>query len=136
VKYSTEALARLNDNPLYRTLGIRLDWCEDGQAQATMNPSPEVCWPSDGQPHGGILFTLIDTSMAFAALSTAQADSACATVDCSIQYAAPARQAPFVSQVTTMKRGGRTVFVRAQIVDGAGEIIALGQGTFRLFEKP
>jgi acyl-coenzyme A thioesterase PaaI-like protein len=35
-----------------------------------------------------------------------------------------------------MKRGGRTVFVRAQIVDGAGELIALGQGTFRLFEKP
>ena len=132
MKYSPDALARLNDNPLYRTIGIRIDACADGVAHSTMTPHPEVCWPTP-QPHGGILFTLMDTSMAFAALSTADEDSGCATVDCSIQYVAPAKQGPFTCRVATTRKTGRTVFVRAEIVDAMDEAVAFAQATFRIF---
>jgi uncharacterized protein (TIGR00369 family) len=133
--YSPEDLARINDNPLYRTIGIEVLACADGNAVSTMSPLPEVCWPTAGQPHGGILFTQIDTTTAFAALSTAEAGSGCATVDSGIQYAAPARHAPFRCEATTLRRTGRTVFVRAEISDARGEIVALCQATFRILSR-
>lgn len=132
MEFPPEAIARYNDNPLYRTIGIRLEWVADGSARATLAPQPEVCWPTPGQPHGGILFTVLDTTMAFAALSTATHDSGCATVDCSIQYPAPARHGPFVCHVATLRKTGRTVFVRAELLDAHRVPVALGQATFRI----
>jgi uncharacterized protein (TIGR00369 family) len=132
MKYPPESIARFNANPLYRAIGIRLDEVADGSARATLDPTADVCWPTPGQPHGGILFTTMDTTMAFAALSTASHDSGCATVDCNIQYPAPARHGPFACRAATTHRTGRTVFVRAEIVDARGALVAIGQATFRI----
>ena len=133
MKYLPPAIARYNDNPLYRTIGIRLEELADGVARSTLSPTPEVCWPTPGQPHGGILFTVLDTTMAFAAMSNGDEDTGCATVDCNIQYPAPARHAPFTCHATTTTRTGRTVFVRSELVDSKGALVAIGQATFRLF---
>jgi len=62
-------ISQMNDNPLYHTLGIRIEKVAEGQARSRLEPRPEVCWPFPGQPHGGILFTLMDTTMAWAVLS-------------------------------------------------------------------
>ena len=35
------------------------------RGRETMTPAAAVCWPTPGQPHGGILFTVMDTTMAF-----------------------------------------------------------------------
>jgi hypothetical protein len=43
VDFPTDTLARLNDNPLYRALGIRLDDCAAGKARATLAPSANAC---------------------------------------------------------------------------------------------
>lgn len=132
MRYTPEAIDRYNDNPLYGAIGIRLEEVADGNARATLAPLAQVCWPTEGQPHGGILFTTLDTTMAFAALSTADEDSGCATVDCSIQYPAPARHGPFRCQATTVRKTGRTVFVRAEILDAHETPVALAQATFRI----
>ena len=132
MKYSQEAIDRYNDNPLYQAIGIRLEEVADGDARAVLAPNAQVCWPTPNQPHGGILFTVMDTTMAFAALSTADADSGCATVDSSIQYPAPAKDGPFVCRARTLRRTGRTVFVRAEILDAQDALVAIGQGTFRI----
>lgn len=133
--YTPDDLARINNNPLYRTIGIEVLSCGEGNAVSVMTPRPEVCWPSAGQPHGGILFTQIDTTTAFAALSTTEAGSGCATVDSGIQYAAPARHGPFRCEATTLRRTGRTVFVRAEILDAKNDIVALCQATFRILSR-
>jgi uncharacterized protein (TIGR00369 family) len=132
VRFTADTIALLNANPLYRTIGIRIDEVGEGCARATLTPTAEVCWPTPGQPHGGILFTTMDTTMAFAALSTAAHDSGCATVDCNIQYPAPASHGPFVCRAATTHRGGRTVFVRAEILDSRDAMVAIGQATFRI----
>lgn len=132
MRYTDDDIARLNDNPLYRTLGIRLIACRDGHAHARLEPTPQVCWPTADQPHGGILFTVLDTSMAFAAISSVEAAIGCATVDCSIQYPAPARNGPFECRVATLRTTGRTAFVRAELTDAQGVPVALAQATFRL----
>ncbi len=133
MRFDAERLARLNDNPLYRTLGIRLESAGEGDAVSWLEPREAVCWPSPGQPHGGVLFTLLDTTMAFAAMTRGEDGGGCATVDASVQYIAPARRAPFCCRVWTLSGSARTVFVRAEIRDADEALVAAGQGTFRLF---
>lgn len=131
-RMTDEALAVYNAGPLYQTIGIRMLEVAHGQARSVMNPVPNVCWPTPGQPHGGIVFTIIDTTAAFAAMSNAPEGHGCATVDCNIQYTAPARKAPFTCQASTTHKAGRTVFVRAELSDAEGAVVALAQATFRI----
>lgn len=135
MEFSADTLARLNDHPLYAALGVRIDHCDGGKARATLAPTANACWPSPGSPHGGVLFTVIDTTMAWAAMSLAGDDESVATVDCSIQYPAPATHGPFTCEATSVRKTGRTVFMRAEIVDGRGGVVALGQGTFRIIRE-
>jgi uncharacterized protein (TIGR00369 family) len=133
VKFSDETMAGFASSSLYRTLGIRMHAVADGSATSSLDPEAAVCWPTPGQPHGGVIFTVMDTTMAFAALSNGEAGTGSATVDCSIQYTAPAREAPFRCEARTVSRTARTAFVRAELTDAQGTVVALAQGTFRLF---
>ena len=132
MQFPADTLAHLNDNLLYHALGIRLDHCDEGKARATLAPTVNACWPSPDSPHGGVLFTVIDTTMAWAAMSLAGAGESVATVDCSIQYPAPATHGAFTCHATSVRKTGRTVFMRAEVVDSHGGVVALGQGTFRI----
>ena len=133
MKFSDKQITELNANPLYQAVGIRIEWVTDGAAQSVLEPKPEMCWPSAGRPHGGVLFTVLDTTMAFAAISNGEPGSGCATVDCNIQYTATADHGPFVCRVVTTSKTPRTVFIRGELVDRNSTVVALTQGTFRLF---
>jgi len=91
MQITPELIDRMNGNSLYNTLGIRLDSASQGMARSSLKPEPGVCWPFQGQPHGGILFTLMDTTMAWAVLSQLDEGLNCATIHLDIQYTAPAR---------------------------------------------
>jgi uncharacterized protein (TIGR00369 family) len=132
VEFPADTLAGLNDNPLYRALGIRIDRCHDGHARSTLAPTANACWPAPDSPHGGVLFTLVDTTMAWAAMSLAAVGESVATVDCSIQYPAPAIHGAFTCSAGSLRKTGRTVFVRAEVADSRGGIVALAQATFRI----
>lgn len=132
--FSTDALARLNDNPLYHALGIRVDHCHHGNARCTLAPTANACWPTPGSPHGGVLFTVVDTTMALAAMSLASDGEGVATVDCSIQYPAPAVHGAYICEARSLKKTGRTVFLRAEIVDARNAVVALAQATFRIIK--
>lgn len=133
--FPADTLARLNDNPLYHALGIRIDHCDQGKARATLAPTANACWPAPDSPHGGVLFTVIDTTMAWAAMSLAGPGETVATVDCSIQYPAPATHGAFACAAASLRQTGRTVFMRAEVVDSRGGVVALGQGTFRIIRE-
>lgn len=127
-------LVRLNDNPLYHALGIRVLRAAGGDADATLAPTAAACWPQPAQPHGGVLFTLIDTTAAWAATTLAGPGEVCVTVDCSVQYVAPARRGPYTCAARRAARTGRNVFMRAEVLDAGGAVVALGQGTFRMVQ--
>jgi uncharacterized protein (TIGR00369 family) len=134
LKFSSINIVELNDNPFYKAVGIRLKVVADGAGESTLDPLPEMCWPSAGRPHGGVLFTLLDTTMAFAAISNGDEGTGCGTVDCSIQYPAPADHGPFNCRAATTSKTSRTVFIRGEVTDRHGIVVALAQATFRLFE--
>ena len=131
----TEALLdQFNTNSLYTSLGIRIKEAGDGKARARLEPNPKHCWPFPGQPHGGILFTLMDITMAWAVFSGLEPDYNCATIHLDIQYSLPAKGPYFKSAAWVTHRTGRMSFLSAEIRDEKDQVVAMGQGTFRIIE--
>ena len=125
-------LGRMNTNTLYRALGIRIEAAIDGKAQSRLQPKPAVCWPFPEQPHGGILFTLMDTTMAWAVWSQLDEGFNCTTINIDIHYVKPAKSSVFLCTAWSTHKTGRTSFVRADIHNLDNELVAMGQGTFRI----
>ncbi|MCB1744967.1 MAG: PaaI family thioesterase [Gammaproteobacteria bacterium] len=123
----------LNDNPLYVTLGIRLLSMLEDEAVSELRPTPQVCWPQRGQPHGGVLFTQLDTTMASAVLAGLPSAAGCSTINADVQYLAPARGPLLRCTARVQRRGGKVCFVRAETEDAEGNLVALAQGSFRIF---
>ena len=97
-----------------RELGIRLKEIRPGQAvmdmeiTASMANGNDVC-------HGGLLFTLADTAMAFASNSR----------DESIEFLAPAHLGDRITALATEEhRAGRTATYSVAVTDAAGERVA------------
>ena len=131
---SSEQIAQFNANPLYQTTGIQALSAEDGRAVTELKPPGNVCWPFSGQPHGGILFTQMDTTMAWAVLSAAGEGTNCSTVNMEIQYPLPAKGPTFTCEAQVLHRTGRSCFVRGESRDEEGRLVAMGQATFRLLK--
>ena len=121
-----------NDNSLYRTMGIALCTLTPDGAEAELDPEPSVCWPFQGQPHGGVLFTLMDTTMAFAVIGVMGSEYSSATISLNIQYTARAKAAPYRCHAKVSHSTKNVSFVRSDIVDATGQVVAMGQGTFKI----
>ena len=132
MEISTAILDKLNTNSLYQTLGIRIEAAEGGKARSRLISQPALCWPFPEQPHGGVLFTLIDTTMAWAIWSQLDPGFNSTTVNIDIHYIRPAKSDVFVCTAWSTHKTGRSSFVRADIHNPNGELIAMGQGTFRI----
>jgi uncharacterized protein (TIGR00369 family) len=132
--FTSDLIAAMNQNSLYTTIGITIDSANQGQASSRLEPNPSLCWPFPGQPHGGILFTLMDSTMAWAVISQLESGYNCSTIHLDIQYTAPAKGACFTCSARVVYRAGRTSFVRADINDEKGLLVATGQSTFRVFK--
>jgi uncharacterized protein (TIGR00369 family) len=134
LEIAPDIIDQFNTNPLYQTIGLRLEEAAAGKAHSILTPKAQVCWPTPDQPHGGILFTAMDTTMAWAVISLADPDYSCTTIDCTIQYPAPAKEAPFLCQTWVTHQTGRLAFVRADISDSRNTLVAIGQATFRVIK--
>ncbi|MGD2124838.1 MAG: PaaI family thioesterase [Desulfobacteraceae bacterium] len=122
----------LNENSLYKAIGIQVEEAAKGEARARLEPSPALCWPFPGQPHGGVLFTLMDTTMACAVFSELDPGYNCATINTDIQYTSPAKGEVFTCFARTIHRAGHLSFARAEIHDSEGQFLAAGQAAFRI----
>jgi uncharacterized protein (TIGR00369 family) len=131
---SSEEIAQINENQLYLTTGIKAVSAEDGRAVSELKPPGNVCWPFSGQPHGGILFTQMDTTMAWAVFSLAAQGTNCSTVNLEIQYPQPAKGPAFTCEAQVLHRTGRSCFVRGESRDEDGNLVAMGQATFRIIK--
>ena len=128
-------IERFNHNSLFATLGIEFISLAEGKASAKLEPPPAVCWPFEGQPHGGVLFTLMDTTMAIGVISLMGETCSSATISLDIQYTARARSAPFICRSSVTHSTKNLCFSRAQIEDADGQVVALGQGTFKVIRS-
>ena len=132
MEITTAMLDQMNTNSLYQSLGIQVEMAGGGKATSRLQPNPDLCWPFPERPHGGILFTLMDTTMAWAVLSQLDSGFTCATVNLDIHYTIPATGKLFTCSAWSTHQTGRTNFVRADIHNLENELVAMGQATFRI----
>jgi len=132
MEITTAILDQINANSLYQTLGIQVEAASGGKARSRLIPKPVLCWPFPEQPHGGVLFTLMDTTMAWAIWSQLEAGFNCTTVNIDIHYTKPAKSDVFVCSAWSTHKTGRSSFVRADIHNSNDELLSMGQGTFRI----
>ena len=134
MEFSPEEMARLNNNSLYQTHGIVVEEAKDGKARSKIRPTPAFCWPLEGQPHGGVLFTLMDTTMAWAVLTKVEQGYNCATINLDIQYTKQAGGDIFTCQAWIAHQATRIAYVKADILDTEGQMVATEQGTFKVIK--
>ena len=92
--------------------------------------------PFGEQPHGGVLFTLMDTTMAWAVLTLIEEGYNCATINMDIQYTNRALGGLFFCHAQVTQQGGQIAYTRADIFDREEKLVAVGQGCFRIIKAP
>ena len=136
MEFSSEEMSRLNSNSLYQALGIVVEEAKGGKARSNLRPVSAFCWPFEGQPHGGVLFTLMDTTIAWAGLTKLEWGHNCATINLDIQYTKRAGGDILTCQAWITHQATRIIYVRADILDEEGQLVATGQGTFKAIKAP
>ena len=134
MKITQQILDDYNQNSLYKTIGLQLVEAANGTARSELKPEKAVCWPFPGQPHGGILFTLMDTTMAWAALSVIDSGHNCATIDLNLHFTRPAQGSIFECQTRVAHQTRRSCFLRGDILNHDGKPVAMGQGVYRIIQ--
>jgi uncharacterized protein (TIGR00369 family) len=127
-------LGAINRSRMYQAMGIRLTDTSTSHAVSELTATAPMCWPLPTQPHGGVLFTQMDTTMATAALGGDSVAEA-ATMTLNIHYLAPAASERLVCTATVERRGAHTCFVHGETVTVQGVVVCTAQGSFRTFAK-
>ena len=126
--FYSKLLARVNEsgcfaphNHIYVT-----ELRDDHSASGVLEIQPSSLNPL-GIVHGGALVTLADSVCGTAAFSTGRT---CVTLDCSMQYLAPAKGARIFCTATPKKLGRTVQVYDAALTDETGRLVASGTYTF------
>jgi acyl-CoA thioesterase len=113
-----------------QSLGMTLDAIGPGTAQMTMRIRPDMC-NGHGTCHGGLIFTLADSTFAFACNSW---NINAVAQGCTIDFLAAAREGDMLTASGAMvQQGSRTGLYDIEVTNQRGELIATFRGrSYRL----
>lgn len=107
--------------------GLRLGW-----ARVLFKPRPELL-NMHGRVHGGVIMTLLDTTMARAAMARHDFRLSVVSIAVTANFLRPG-SGPLTTEARA-NGGGRSIcFCEAEVLDEGGRIVANGVGTFRYRE--
>ena len=116
-----------------RHLGIEVVGVGEGSACVTMSVRPEMV-NGLGVCHGGYLFTLADTAMAYASNSR---DDVAFAVAAQIDFLRPARAGDVLTAEAVERAGqGRTALTDVEVRTGDGTVVAVFRGRTRTTGRP
>ena len=119
--------------PMAAAFGLRGLSIGGFQARVRMPPNPAHT-NSRGDVHGGAYAVLLDCTMSAAARAHEPTRFGVVTVDLSTHYLAPT-QGEVIATATCERRGRSLCFVRGEVHDTDGQLLALATGTFKLVDK-
>jgi uncharacterized protein (TIGR00369 family) len=134
MEFSHDDISASNRNTLYETIGIEVIEAAKGRARCVFRPKPAVCWPFPGQPHGGILATLMDTTMAWAVNTLVESGQNCATISMEVQFTQRALGGEFICEGWVAFQAGRMAYTRAEVRNSTGGLFAAAQAAFRVIK--
>jgi uncharacterized protein (TIGR00369 family) len=115
--------------PFHQWLGLTCEEVGAGSIRLKATWRPEwVVNAEVGYTHGGILATLVDLTADWALVS--ETGRGVPTVDLRVDYHRAAMKGDLTCIGKVIKFGGQLCVAEAQILDGAGKLLASGRGVY------
>lgn len=102
---------------------------ESGHAIARLKVDEDALNPN-GTVHGGVLFTMVDTAMGKATMTSLEEGQLCASIEIQIRFLRPVSGGQLDADTTVVRRGRKVVHLESRIRDADGALVATGAGTF------
>ncbi|MCP3974556.1 MAG: PaaI family thioesterase [bacterium] len=117
------------DFPLRRFLGMDIQRVERGQGVTRLEVSEDLLNPN-GVVHGGVLFTMVDTAMGKATMTSLEEGQFCASIEIQMRFLRPVRSGQLEAHATVIRLGRKVVHLESRVYDADGTLVATGAGTF------
>jgi uncharacterized protein (TIGR00369 family) len=128
-----ERIARaLETVPFGKLLGIKLESIKPGEATLSLEIRDDFM-QNNGVVHGGVIASLIDTSMAFSIIPLLGKDEKTTTVDLTITYLRPLMSGTIKATAKVLREGGRIIVTSADVFDSTGTLASTALSTYLRF---
>ena len=120
--------------PLGDALGIISESQEPGRARMRLTVDPAWHNPN-GVLHGGVIYTMVDTSMGIAVERGLPDGEHCTTIEVKVNYLAAVREGTLVVETMVVKQGRNIAFTEAKVTDETGRLVATGSGSMFILRQ-
>jgi uncharacterized protein (TIGR00369 family) len=122
--------------PLYELLCIDVAEAETGRVTLTLRPDESFTSPM-GMVGGGIILTILDTTLAWACDTLVPADLVSVTIELNANFLRPVATdgATLSCEAQCVFSGSRTMVGQAKLRDDAGRLYAIATATFMLIAR-
>ena len=111
-------------------VGTELSSAKEGRAVVSLWAEERHLNPN-GTVHGGVVYTLVDVSMAEALKTMIEGDERPVTIEIKVNYLEPGRPGTLTSTAQVRKGGKRLTIVEAEVTqEDDSEVVALATGTY------
>ncbi len=118
-----EVRERVDASTFHRTFGMTLEHVAEGEVDLALEAGPEHL-NLMGTVHGGVLATLADSATGLAYRTVLEPGMTFTTIQLQMTYLSPGRAGRLVARGRVVKRGRRTGYAEADIVDGEERLLA------------
>lgn len=110
--------------PYYSTLGLELLDIGNGRASFEIIINKDLT--QNGNVHGGVIASLIDSSCACAAISLIYPNGYVTTIDLQVEYLKPVSKGRLLGKAKCIKAGKNIFFCKAKVWDEENKLISTG----------
>jgi uncharacterized protein (TIGR00369 family) len=118
--------------PFNKYLGGELVRRGDGEAEVAIELAPHLL-NRRGVAHGGVICSLLDSTLGAAVISSMPEEWWCATTSLSIKFIAGASEGRLSATGRVVRRGRRVAFARGEVHDARGKVLATAEGAWHLW---
>jgi len=111
--------------------GLTFTKWEKGYSQCVLKVNDLLLNPY-GTVHGGALFTMADSGMGFALVSTLEEGERCASIEVSIVYLKAITSGTLTCDTTVIKKSSKSAILESEIKSG-GQLVAKALGTWVIY---
>lgn len=115
-----------------RHIGSRVEEVEPGRATLYIDVEDHHL-NGNGTLHGGVYTSLIDNAMGISVLS--KVGLRAATIQMDTRFLGPVNTGRITCRAEVLHRTRRMATAQGSVYDEAGNLVAMGTGTFRVFES-
>lgn len=119
-------------NPFANLIGFTVDQCEDGLCKSRLAVTEQLL-NVHRVVHGGVIYSLIDTSMGYALYSTLAEGEQCTTIEIKINYLKPVTSGDLYCQTRLIQKGQRIGVIESDVYNQE-KLIARAMGTFSIIK--